>query len=171
MVNRANLSIFHLFFSLFADINEPPYFCLCSDSLKFLLTLCILFVSSYLWRFIDPHSIAQKCTNMHILTKCFLFLYLLKSPENKIRRLERFLTTMLEKGNDWRNIHMKMLPYRHVSRHPRWRCWARSVHLDLTSVTLKDVFLLELWAVDWLKWWICGKAKFGREKPGQCWLN
>lgn len=104
MVSRANLSIFHQFFSLFADINEPPYFCLCSDSLKFLLTLCILFVLSYLWRFIDPHSIAQKCTNMHILTKCFLFLYFPKSPENKIRQLERFLTTMLEKGNDWRNI-------------------------------------------------------------------
>lgn len=42
MVSRANLSIFHLFFFLsFADINEPPYFCLCSDSLKFLLALCI----------------------------------------------------------------------------------------------------------------------------------
>ena len=84
MVSRANVSIFHLFFSFFPDINEPPHFCSCSDSLKFLLTLCILFVLSYLWGFvihIPSHKNALICRKYFDMN---IFLYFPKSPENKI---------------------------------------------------------------------------------------
>ena len=85
----------------------------------------------------------------------------------------KFLSTMLKNRNDWRNITLE-----NASIHVRVLSSSMAILSSISSPGFYFYFqenlsfvsvvsLLQLWVVEWLKWYICGKAKFEPEKPGQ----